>query len=65
MQYEYHVMTAKNIKEIKSETDKRAGDGWELNHVYQETSGGFLFFLPGRAHVLIFRRQREGAAARA
>jgi hypothetical protein len=65
MQYEYHVMGAKDIKEIQSETDKRAEDGWELNHVYQETSGGLLFFLPGRQHVLIFRRQREGASARA
>ena len=60
--YEYHVMSAKTIKGVKTEVEKRTAEGWELVTAYAETKGGmfFTFGSIGSTHVLIFRRPRAG-----
>jgi len=53
--FEYHVMGANGLSGVQREVTKRAAEGWELHHAYQETAGGFLLF-GGHRHILIFRR---------
>lgn len=45
--YEFHVMSAKTIRGVQEEIEKRAAVGWELFHTYG---------LGNNDHVLIFRR---------